>query len=326
MRRVLEIAARAARSCAPVMITGESGVGKGAVARWIHERGPRHAGPLLRVNCAALPSGLIEAELFGVRRGAFTAARESRDGLFAEVGGGTIFLDEIAEMSLAAQPKLLHVLDMSRVRPVGASVEIEVDARVIAATNRPVDDAVKTGAFRLDLFHRLNVIPLEVPPLRARPDDIPELVRAILDRIARDRPDPIGITDEAVCWLMRRDWPGNVRQLANVLERAAALTEHAILTLADVADVDQPPASDALAGAADPVAARHVSLFEFEHAYIRRVIADAGGNMSRAARILGIARRTLYRKLAGEACPAPAASRSRAAAARSASPRTAAAR
>jgi DNA-binding NtrC family response regulator len=300
MQRVLDTAARAARSDAPVLLMGESGVGKGAVARWIHERGPRATGPLIQVNCAALPSGLIEAELFGVRRGAFTDARENRDGLFAEASGGTIFLDEIAEMPPPAQAKLLQVLETSRIRPVGATGEIEVDARVIAATNRPIEEAVNTGTFRSDLFYRLNVIPLEIPPLRARPEDIPELVHAILERAARGEPTPIGITDDAMQWLMRQPWPGNVRQLANVLERAIALTDHPTLTLVDVADIDPRPVEGVLDETLDLVAARYVSLSEFEHAYIRQVIAAAEGNMARAARILRIDRRTLYRKLTGE--------------------------
>jgi DNA-binding NtrC family response regulator len=192
------------------------------------------------------------------------------------------------------------VLETSRIRPVGATGEIEVDARVIAATNRPIEEAVKTGTFRSDLFYRLNVIPLEIPPLRVRPEDIPDLVRAILERAARGEPTPIGIADDAMQWLMLQPWPGNVRELANVLERAIALTDHAMLTLGDVADIDPRPADSTLDETLDLMAARHVSLSEFEHAYIRQVIAAAEGNMARAARILRIDRRTLYRKLKGE--------------------------
>jgi DNA-binding NtrC family response regulator len=297
MVKLLEIARRAARSSVGVLITGESGTGKGALARWIHDRGPRAAGPFVHVNCAALPGGLVEAELFGVRRGAFTDARESRDGLFVEASPGTIFLDEIAEMPLEVQSKLLQVLESSRVRPVGGG-EVAIDARVIAATNRAIDDAVHAGRFRLDLLFRLDVIRLEMPPLRERAGDIPELVNALLARASRGGAGPIGITDDAMRWLVRHDWPGNVRELANVVERAVALTDHDTIVLEDVCDLPSRAPADAagdlLAGAAD----RQLPLAEVERGYIRRVLDACGGNVSRAARILGIDRRTLYRKLA----------------------------
>jgi DNA-binding NtrC family response regulator len=297
MVKLLEVARRAARSTASLLITGESGTGKGALARWIHDRGPRAAGPFVHLNCAALPAGLVEAELFGVRRGAFTDARESRDGLFVEATGGTIFLDEIAEMPLEVQSKLLQVLESSRVRPIGGG-EQPIDARVIAATNQAIDDAVHAGRFRLDLFFRLNVIRLDVPPLRERAGDIPELVHALLARAARGGAGPLGITDDALRWLARHDWPGNVRELANVVERAVALTDHDTIVLEDVRDLPSrgpaDPTGDLLASAAD----RQLPLADVERGYIRRVLDACGGNVSRAARILGIDRRTLYRKLA----------------------------
>jgi DNA-binding NtrC family response regulator len=301
MVKVLDIARRAARSNASVLVTGESGTGKGALARWIHDRSARSSGPFVQVNCAALPSGLVEAELFGVRRGAFTDARESRDGLFVEASGGTIFLDEVAEMPLDTQSKLLQVLESSRVRPVGGG-ETAIDARVIAATNRAIDDAVAANQFRLDLFFRLNVIRIEMPPLRERAGDIPELVNALLARAAGGGSGPIGITDDAVRWLCRHDWPGNVRELANVVERAVALTDHDTIVLDDVRDLPtrgpidprSDPTSDLLSRAAE----RQLPLAEVERGYIRRVLDANGGNVSRTARILGIDRRTLYRKLA----------------------------
>jgi DNA-binding NtrC family response regulator len=297
MVKVLDLARRAARATATVLVTGESGSGKGALARWIHDHGARAAGPFVHVNCAALPSGLVEAELFGVRRGAYTDARESRDGLFAEASGGTIFLDEIAEMPLDVQGKLLQVLESSRVRPVGGG-EVAIDAHVIAATNRAIDDAVHAGQFRIDLFFRLNVIRIEMPPLRERAGDIPELVNALLARASRGAAAPIGITDDAMRWLARHDWPGNVRELANVVERAVALTDHDTIVLEDVRDLDTraavDPTADLLTGAAE----RQLPLAELERSYIRRVLDANGGNVSRAARILGIDRRTLYRKLA----------------------------
>jgi DNA-binding NtrC family response regulator len=296
MQKVLDIARRAARSQASVLITGESGSGKGAIARWIHDRGPRASGPFVHVNCAALPSGLVEAELFGVRRGAYTDARESRDGLFVEAAGGTIFLDEIAEMPLDVQSKLLQVLESSQVRPVGGG-EAPIDARVIAATNRAIDDAVAANQFRLDLFYRLNVIRIEIPPLRQRTTDIPDLVSALLARASHGSSAPIGITDDAMRWLARHDWPGNVRELANIVERAVALTEHDTIVLEDVRDLPShipvDPTGDLLASAA----ARQLPLAEVERGYIQRILDACGGNVSRAARILGIDRRTLYRKL-----------------------------
>jgi DNA-binding NtrC family response regulator len=295
MRGVLELARRAARSDATVLITGESGTGKGVLARWIHERSARRDGPLVHVNCAALPSALIEAELFGVKKGAFTDARESRDGLFVEATRGTLFLDEIGEMPLDAQAKLLRVLESSCVRPVGSSSEVEIDTRLIAATNRDLDDAIGAGSFRSDLYFRIHVVRLEIPPLRERVDDIPELVHALLARAARGRP-PYPITDEAMRWLCRRPWPGNVRELANVIERAVALTEHETLVLDDVRDHGA-HAEDESPSLLAEAAARQLSLAEVELAYIKQIVAKLGGNMAHAARVLGIDRRTLYRKL-----------------------------
>ena len=296
MLKVLDVARRASRSAASVLITGESGSGKGALARWIHDHGARGGGPFVHVNCAALPSGLVEAELFGVRRGAFTDARESRDGLFVEAAGGTIFLDEIAEMPLEVQTKLLGVLESSRVRPVGGG-EAVIDARVIAATNRAIDDAVAASQFRLDLFFRLNVIRIEMPPLRERAGDIPALVDALLARASRGGAGPIGITDDAMRWLVRHDWPGNVRELANVVERAVALTDHDTIVLEDVRDLEAHVPADPTGELLASAALRHLPLAEVERAYIRRVLDANDGNVSRAARILGIDRRTLYRKL-----------------------------
>ncbi len=294
MQKVLEVANRAARSEATVLITGESGSGKGALTRWIHARSGRARGPLVEVNCAALPSQLVEAELFGVRRGAFTDAHESRDGLFVEAAAGTLFLDEIGEMPLDVQPKLLRVLESSRARPVGASAEVDLDVRVIAATNARIDEAVEQGRFRADLFYRLDVVRIEMPPLRDRAEDIPELAQELLARAARGATAPVGITEDAVRWLCRREWRGNVRELANVVERAVALTDHEMIVLEDVRDLlNEPPSGDLLAAAAD----RQLSLDQVERAYIRKVLDASDGNVSRAARILGIDRRTMYRKL-----------------------------
>lgn len=296
MAQVLDVARRASRSDATVLITGESGVGKGALARWIHERSARRDGPLVHVNCAALPSGLIEAELFGVRRGAFTDARESRDGLFVEASRGTLFLDEVAEMPLEAQAKLLQVVESGRVRPVGSSTEVDVDVRLIAASNRDLDEEIRAARFRSDLFFRINVVQIEVPPLRARREDLPELVHAFLARASRGIQPAMGISDEAMRWLCTRDWPGNVRELANAVERAVALAEHDAIVLEDVRDQrvrSEKPSEGLLAEAAN----RQLSLAEVELAYIKQIVAKVGGNMAHAARVLRIDRRTLYRKL-----------------------------
>jgi DNA-binding NtrC family response regulator len=294
MQKVLELADRAARSEATVLITGESGAGKGALARWMHTRSARARGPLVEVNCAALPAALVEAELFGVRRGAFTDARESRDGLFVEAATGTLFLDEIGEMPLEVQPKLLRVLESQRARPVGGTAEVELDVRVIAATNARIDEAVAKGTFRADLFYRLDVVRIAVPPLRERTEDIPELAQVLLARAGRGAAAPLGITEDAVRWLAKREWRGNVRELANVLERAVALSDHEVIVLEDVKGVvGEAPSGDLLADAA----ARHLSLDQVERGYIRKILDASGGNVSRAARILGIDRRTMYRKL-----------------------------
>jgi transcriptional regulator with PAS, ATPase and Fis domain len=299
MAGVLDVARRAARSDATVLVTGESGVGKGALARWIHERSARRDGPLVQINCAALPAGLIEAELFGVKRGAYTDARESRDGLFVEASRGTLFLDEIADMPLDAQAKLLHVLESSKVRPVGSTAEVETDVRLIAATNRDLADAIRANTFRSDLFFRINVVAIEIPPLRERTDDIPPLVHALLARASqRGARPPLGITDEAMRWLTNQAWPGNVRELANVIERAVALSEHDAIVIEDVRDLRAATVPTAATLDLSDAASRQLPLADIELAYIRQVIAAVDGNMAQAARILGIDRRTLYRKLA----------------------------
>ena len=202
MQRVVDLARRAALTDSTVLLTGESGVGKGAVARFIHDHSPRHKNSFVQINCAALPAQLVESELFGVRKGAYTDAREDRPGLFVQTTGGTLFLDEIAEMPLEAQPKLLQVLETGKVRPIGGQNEIGVDVRVIAATNRPLEEALRDRDFRPDLYHRLNVIRVEVPPLRERPEDIEALVDVLLQRASTKLGRPvIGVTTEAMRWL-----------------------------------------------------------------------------------------------------------------------------
>ena len=295
MKRVLDVAQRAARGDSTVLLTGESGVGKSAVARWIHACSARSARPIVELNCAALPAQLVEAELFGVRRGAYTDAREDRAGLFLQADGGTLFLDEIGEMAPEAQPKLLAALESGVVRPVGATRDQPTDVRLVAATNRALEDAVRAGSFRADLFHRLDVLRIEVPPLRERPADIPVLVDRLLGRLAvRTRRPVDGITDEAVRWLVGRPWPGNVRALSNALERAVMLADHDVLTLADFTDHAR---DDDDAQWLDDADARGWTLADLERRYVDRVLARHHGNKTKAARALGIDRTTLWRKL-----------------------------
>ena len=297
MRRVVELARRAARSKVSVLMSGESGVGKGHVARLIHALSERRDRAFVQVNCAALPATLVESELFGVRKGAFTDARDDRPGLFLQASGGTLFLDEIGEMPLESQPKLLQALETGMVRPVGASKEVAVDVRVIAATNKSIEESLKNQSFRADLYYRLNVIRIEIPPLRERPEDIEPLVDQCLNRACRKLNLPIvGISSEALRWLLSYHWPGNVRELANQIERAVALAEHDTILLPDlrlVSEMGDPPFLHAAAAAGS-------SLADVERAYIRKVMQATNGNKARAARVLGIDRRTLYRKLGEE--------------------------
>jgi DNA-binding NtrC family response regulator len=226
MRAVVELASHAALIDSTVLLTGESGTGKGAVACFIHQRSARAAAPFVSVNCAALPAQLVESELFGVRKGAFTDARSDRPGLFVEAAGGTLFLDEIGEMPVETQAKLLQALETGRVWPLGGG-EVEVDVRVLAATNRPLEEALRDRRFRPDLYCRLNVIRIELPPLRQRTADIEALIDVFLHRAAAklDRPI-IGVSGAAMRWMLSYDWPGNVRELGNLLERAVALADH----------------------------------------------------------------------------------------------------
>ncbi len=298
MRRVVEIANRVARSDSNTLVTGPSGVGKGAVARHIHAQSARAAGPFVQVNCAALPSTLAEAELFGVRRGAFTDAREDRPGLFVQAHGGTLMLDEIGEMALDVQAKLLQAIESRSVRPVGAGEEVAVDVRIIGATNRPLEDAVADKRFREDLYYRLDVVRIEIPPLADRPEDLAALVDVMLERAcARVGREVLGVSDDAMRWLLGHSWPGNVRELGNLLERAVVLAEHDTLVLDDLVIRERPDSED---GFLERAARRGVTLEDVERAYMHAVLRAHGGNKTEAARVLGIDRRTLHRRLEGD--------------------------
>jgi DNA-binding NtrC family response regulator len=295
MRRVLDLARRAAGSDTSVLITGETGSGKSILARFIHDQSARRDEPFVQLNCAAVPSALAESELFGVRRGAFTDAREDRDGLFVAAGAGSLFLDEIGELSLEVQAKLLHALEAGAVRPLGARSEVPTKARIVAATNRAPEALLREGKFRPDLYYRINVVRIEVPPLRERRDDIVPLVDSLLSRASDRQGRPlIGISAKALKLLVRHSWPGNVRELANVVERAVAMAEHDVIL---PEDLDFPDAEKQPGFSLDAALKDGLSLEELERAYVQRVVEAQSGNKAAAAKILGITRRTLYRKL-----------------------------
>jgi DNA-binding NtrC family response regulator len=295
MRRAVALARRAAGTDVTVLLTGESGTGKGVLARFIHDAGPRRDAPFLQLNAAALPHALVESELFGVKRGAFTDAREDRKGVFAAASGGTLFLDEVGELPPETQAKLLLVLESGRIRPVGATQEQSVDVRVLAATNRPLETVLRDGRFRADLYYRLNVIRIEVPPLRERRDDFLPLVDHLLARAcARTNRPIVGISSSTLKGLLAHDWPGNVRELANVLERAVALTDHDTILPEDVTQV---AAVDGGEDELTSAARAGLTLADVSRSYARRVLERHRGNKAAAARALDIDRRTLYRML-----------------------------
>jgi DNA-binding NtrC family response regulator len=317
-RAALAIAAKAARARVPILIEGESGVGKDVLARAIHAASPRTRQKMITVNCGAIPANLVESELFGHERGAFTGAFERHIGRFAAADGSTIFLDEVSELPLDAQVKLLRVLQDGEIQPVGARHVSQVDVRVIAATNKRLLDEVEAGRFREDLYYRLNVVQITIPSLRERSGDIPALARHLLTRLA-SQPGlrSLGITSEAIDLLKRHDWPGNVRQLQNVLFRAAVLCEgdglteldfpqlaERVLSTARTIGTGQPSvlvnnAQESGIGVTLYEATGHLrALADIEADVIRLAIGHYRGRMTEVARRLGIGRSTLYRKLA----------------------------
>jgi DNA-binding NtrC family response regulator len=295
MEGLVALAETAARADSTVVITGESGTGKDVLARYIHARSSRGDAPLIAVNCAALPESLFESEFFGHERGAFTGATATKRGLIEAADSSTLFLDEVGEMPMQTQVKLLHFLEEGRFRRVGSTRDRAADVRVIAATNRNLAEDVRHGRFRADLFYRLNVISLHIPPLRARPEDTPALVEHFLtlfrERFGRPALD---LSEEARRRLQSHDWPGNVRELRNTLERAAALAA------ADTIEAEQllpAPTTGGPAPTRPDAHAAPITLEELERQHILRVLGETGGNRERAAALLGISARTLYRKL-----------------------------
>ncbi|MDB5520907.1 MAG: two component, sigma54 specific, transcriptional regulator, Fis family [Tardiphaga sp.] len=328
MDPVLHIARKAAGSTIPVLIEGESGVGKELIARAIHGSGERSAKPFVAVNCGAIPDNLVESILFGHEKGSFTGATERHTGKFVEAHGGTLFLDEVSELPLAAQVKLLRALQEGSVEAVGGKRPIKVDVRIISATNRKLLDRVKSGHFREDLFYRLHVLPLTLPPLRARREDIPHLLRHFLARfVAEENRAITGISGEAMAHLSRVEWAGNIRQLENAVYRAVVMSEGHQLTLADflqataatpasdsdsaeplvMQTVEPPPLVTGHDFPIAPQAAGHLAMLkddgemrplaEIEADIIRFAVAHYRGQMSEVARRLKIGRSTLYRKL-----------------------------
>jgi two-component system response regulator AtoC len=297
MRRVHELLHRIVDSDSSVLVSGESGTGKEVVAKALHTRGRRRAQPFVAINCAAMPETLLESELFGHARGAFTDARSARVGLFVQAHGGTLFLDEIGELPLALQPKLLRALQERVVRPVGGTEEIPFDVRLIASTNRDLESAVEEGRFREDLFFRINVIHVVLPPLRARGTDVLLLAQHFLAHYAAAAGKHVtALSPAAAERLLAYAWPGNVRELKNCIERAVALTQYEQLTVDDLPEKIQAyRRSHVLVASDDP--RELVALEEVERRYILRVMEAVAGNKTLAAQLLGIGRKTLYRKL-----------------------------
>jgi DNA-binding NtrC family response regulator/signal transduction histidine kinase len=303
MEKLYRILSKVAQSSHPVLVLGESGTGKELVARTIHAYGTNSHKPFLPVDCASLAPTLIESELFGYTKGAFTGAARAKDGLLVSAESGTVFLDEVGELPLEMQAKLLRALQEKEVRPVGATHTIPIRARIVAATNRDLASMVEKGTFRKDLFYRLNVVNLRLPPLRDRREDIPLLTAHVLDRISRERGQKFTLSDEALRTMMRHDWPGNVRELENAVERACTMSSGPVLHLGDLPTqlqqqglaMKQSPVKGETDGQGD--AARVKTLADMEREAILDTIRALHGDKLQAAKLLGIGKTTLYRKL-----------------------------
>ena len=295
MQEVFRVIEAVSQNKSNVLISGENGTGKELVARTIHTRGPAAANPFLAINCGALSETLLESQLFGHRKGSFTGAIEDHEGVFQAADGGTLFLDEIVEIPLPLQVKFLRAIQEKEVTPLGSTRPVRVDVRLIAATNRNLEEAVRSGAFRTDLFYRLNVVPVHLPPLRERREDIPLLVGHFIQDFSRIYGvEPKRVTPEAMARIVEYAWPGNIRELQNAIERAFALSIQPEITLRDL-----PPAvlQQNSAAAASNVWAEPLPLEDVEKQNIAAALHRSGGNKNEAARILGIDRQRLYRKI-----------------------------
>jgi two-component system response regulator HydG len=296
MEKLYRIVAKAAHSTHPVLILGESGTGKELVARSIHFSGPFRDKPFIPVDCGSLVPTLIESELFGHTKGAFTGAQHAKDGLLSIAQGGTVFLDEVGELPVDLQAKLLRAIQEKEIRPVGSTKHISIDVRILAATNRDLEEGVAQGTFRRDLYYRLNVLSLRIPSLRERRQDIPILATHFLERQSRGSGMERTLSDEAMKVMLAYDWPGNVRELENCVERACAFTTGPVIHVGDL-----PPAISQLQGADTPSngsgANKIMPMSELERQTILNAIAQLNGDKLKAARLLGIGKTTLYRKL-----------------------------
>ena len=304
MREVYALVEKVASSKATVLIIGESGVGKELVARAVHAKSPRASAPFVPINCGAIPEGLVESELFGHVRGAFTGAQSDNPGLFKAAAGGTVFLDEVGELPLQAQVKLLRAIQEKRIRAVGGQRDFEIDVRLIAATNRDLEEEVREGRFREDLFYRINVIQVRVPPLRARREDIARLAQHFVERFSAETGrGPMVLSREAVAYLLGYDWPGNVRELENAMERAVTLSDGAIIAPdvlpASIRGVPVPVfmSSGELVLAQGGVDLQAI-LDDMERRYLQLALKETGGKKGEAAKLLGLTFRSMRYRLA----------------------------
>jgi len=295
MQKIYDLIERISDSSSNVLITGESGTGKELAAKAIHYNGVRKEGPFIAVNCAAIPEALLESELFGYKKGAFTDARSDKKGLFFEANEGTLFLDEITEMPLTLQAKLLRAIEDKEVRPLGDTNSYPVDLRIISASNRDVESSIKQGRFREDLYYRLKVIDIEMPPLRERKEDIPLLIQHFITNFSSESKKKMSVVSEdALKLLLNYSWPGNVRELENVIQRAITLSRHEVILPEDLPASIVQKADEKLF---EKAIGEKFTLDQLEKEYIRRVLIETGGNKSKASEILGLDRKTLYRKL-----------------------------
>lgn len=298
MQKVYQLIEMVCDTSGNVLVTGESGTGKELVAKAIHYNGVRKKGPFVAVNCSAIPENLLESELFGYRKGAFTDAKDDKEGLVVGAAGGTLFLDEVTEMTPSLQTKILRVIEDREVRPLGSTVSFPTDVRIIATSNRDIQPRIEEGLFRSDLYYRLRVIDIDLPPLRKRKEDIPLLVMHFLNRFNRElKKKVVQVSAEAMKIFMDYSWPGNVRELENVIQRAVTLSRGETVVPDDLPSPMTRTDNNRYNSARDLASEKNWTLRDLEGEYIRLVLDRAGGNRSRASEILGIDRKTLYRKL-----------------------------